>query len=82
MIDSSLAYRSRRALTAFVVGLGAVMLASWELHCQNKMAARELLWQYRNQLKHFSRAPRSQLQARTLPRAAASRSSPSSARTR
>ena len=50
------------ALT-FVIGLGAVMLASWELH-QNKMAARELLWQYRNQLKHFSRA-RSQL-ARTF----------------
>jgi hypothetical protein len=42
------------ALT-FVMGLVAVMLASWELH-QNKMASRELLWQYRNQLKHFSRA--------------------------
>lgn len=50
------------ALT-FVMGLAAVTLASWELH-QNKMANRELLWQYRNQLKHFSRA-RSQL-ARTL----------------
>jgi hypothetical protein len=50
------------ALT-FVMGLMAVMLASWELH-QNKMATRELLWQYRNQLKHFSRA-RSQL-ARTF----------------
>jgi hypothetical protein len=47
----------------FVMGLVAVTLASWELH-QNKMASRELLWQYRNQLKHFSRA-RSQL-ARTL----------------
>lgn len=47
-----------RALT-FVMGLSAVMLASWELH-QNKMATRELLWQYRNQLKHFGRA-RSQL---------------------
>lgn len=43
-----------RALT-FVMGLSAVMLASWELH-QNKMATRELLWQYRNQLKHFGRA--------------------------
>ena len=42
------------ALT-FVMGLMAVTLASWELH-QNKMASRELLWQYRNQLKHFSRA--------------------------
>jgi len=47
----------------FVMGLVAVTLASWELH-QNKMASRELLWQYRNQLKHFSRA-RAQL-ARTL----------------
>ena len=47
----------------FIMGLVAVTLASWELH-QNKMASRELLWQYRNQLKHFSRA-RSQL-ARTL----------------
>jgi hypothetical protein len=45
------------------MGLMAVTLASWELH-QNKMATRELLWQYRNQLKHFSRA-RAQL-ARTL----------------
>jgi hypothetical protein len=50
------------ALT-FLMGLMAVTLASWELH-QNKMATRELLWQYRNQLKHFSRA-RAQL-ARTL----------------
>jgi hypothetical protein len=50
------------ALT-FAMGLAAVTLASWELH-QNKMANRELLWQYRNQLKHFSRA-RSQL-ARTF----------------
>jgi hypothetical protein len=50
------------ALT-FLMGLVAVTLASWELH-QNKMASRELLWQYRNQLKHFSRA-RAQL-ARTL----------------
>ncbi|HEX8782397.1 MAG TPA: hypothetical protein VF764_03445, partial [Steroidobacteraceae bacterium] len=50
------------ALT-FLMGLMAVTLASWELH-QNKMASRELLWQYRNQLKHFSRAS-AQL-ARTL----------------
>jgi hypothetical protein len=50
------------ALT-FVIGLMAVTLGSWELH-QNKMATRELLWQYRNQLKHFSRA-RAQLE-RTL----------------
>jgi hypothetical protein len=51
-----------KALT-FMMGFVAVILASWELH-QNKMATRELLWQYRNQLKHFSRA-RSQL-ARTV----------------
>jgi hypothetical protein len=50
------------ALT-FMMGLVAVTLASWELH-QNKMASRELLWQYRNQLKHFTRA-RAQL-ARTV----------------
>lgn len=43
------------SILTFIMGLFAVALASWELH-QNKMAARELLWQYRNQLKHFSRA--------------------------
>lgn len=42
-------------ILTFMMGLVAVSLASWELH-QNKMATRELLWQYRNQLKHFSRA--------------------------
>ncbi|HKD54045.1 MAG TPA: hypothetical protein VKB72_07470 [Steroidobacteraceae bacterium] len=47
--------RSLEQILTFLVGLLAVMLASWELH-QNKMATRELLWQYRNQLKHFSRA--------------------------
>lgn len=44
----------KNALT-FTMGLVAVMLGVWELH-QNKMATRELLWQYRNQLNHFSRA--------------------------
>ncbi len=39
----------------FVLGLPALVLGVWELH-QNKMAARELLWQYRHQLDHFSRA--------------------------
>ena len=33
----------------------AVLLGVWELH-QDKMATRELLWQYRNQLVHFARA--------------------------
>jgi hypothetical protein len=43
------------SILTFIMGTFAVALASWELH-QNKMAARELLWQYRNQLKHFTRA--------------------------
>lgn len=42
-------------LLTFVLGLPALVLGVWELH-QNKMAARELLWQYRHQLDHFSRA--------------------------
>ena len=61
------------------MGLMAVVLAAWELH-QDKMATRELLWQYRNQLKHFARA-RASSRARS-PRAAATRSSPSSGTTR
>jgi hypothetical protein len=54
---------SLERILTFIMGVMAVALASWELH-QNKMAVRELLWQYRNQLKHFTRA-RAQL-ARTL----------------
>jgi hypothetical protein len=46
---------SAEKVLAFVMGFIAVTLAAWELH-QNKMAARELLWQYRNQLKHYARA--------------------------
>ena len=42
-------------LLTFSMGLVAVSFGVWELH-QNKMATRELLWQYRNQLSHFSRA--------------------------
>lgn len=42
-------------LLTFFTGFFAVVLAVWELH-QNKLATRELLWQYRNQLTHFSRA--------------------------
>lgn len=49
-----LGVRLERALT-FVLGLPALVLGVWELH-QNKMAMRELLWQYRHQLDHFSRA--------------------------
>lgn len=39
----------------FLMGLLPVWLGIWELY-QNKMATRELLWQYRSQLSHFTRA--------------------------
>lgn len=42
-------------LLTFCMGFLAVLLGAWELH-QDKMATRELLWQYRNQLNHYSRA--------------------------
>jgi len=42
-------------LLTFCMGFLAVLLGVWELH-QDKMATRELLWQYRNQLRHFSHA--------------------------
>jgi hypothetical protein len=42
-------------LLLFVMGLLPVWLGIWEIY-QGKMATRELLWQYRNQLSHFSRA--------------------------
>ena len=44
-------------LLTFCMGFLAVLLGVWELH-ENKMATHELLWQYRNQLSHFSRARR------------------------
>lgn len=44
-----------RNLLTFSMGFLAVLLGVWELH-QDKMATRELLWQYRNQLIHFARA--------------------------
>ena len=44
-----------RNMLMFSMGALAVLLGVWELH-QDKMATRELLWQYRNQLSHFSRA--------------------------
>jgi len=46
---------SLESTLTFVLGLPALVLGVWELH-QNKMAVRELLSQYRNQLDHFSRA--------------------------
>ena len=44
-----------RNMLTFCMGFLAVLLGVWELH-QDKMATRELLWQYRNQLVHFARA--------------------------
>ena len=44
-----------RHMLTFAMGFFAVLLGVWELH-QDKMATRELLWQYRNQLVHFARA--------------------------
>ena len=64
-IDMGLGVPLRNILT-FSMGLLAVLLGAWELH-QDKMATRELLWQYRNQLTHFARA-RSQLAHTTTPR--------------
>ena len=46
---------SLQNMLTFCMGFLAVLLGAWELH-QNKMATRELLWQYRNQLRHFARA--------------------------
>jgi hypothetical protein len=39
----------------FCTGFLAIVLGVWELR-QNKMAVRELLWQYRSQLSQFQRA--------------------------
>ena len=64
-IDMGLGVPVRNMLT-FCMGLLAVLLGVWELH-QDKMATRELLWQYRNQLSHFARA-RAQLARTTTPR--------------
>jgi hypothetical protein len=46
---------SSKDFLMFVMGLLPVWLGIWELY-QDKLATRELLWQYRNQLSHFSRA--------------------------
>ena len=42
-------------MLTFFMGFLAVLLGVWQLY-QDKMATRELLWQYRNQLVHFARA--------------------------
>jgi len=49
--------RVRRLKRVLFIVIIAVILGIWELR-QTKMATRELLWQYRNQLRHFSRARR------------------------
>jgi hypothetical protein len=54
--DIGLGLRMREVLT-FIMEFLAVLLAVWRIH-QEKMATRELLWQYRNQMNHFSRAQR------------------------
>jgi hypothetical protein len=36
-------------------GIMALFLGAWKLH-QSKMATRELVWQYKNQLAHFARS--------------------------
>jgi hypothetical protein len=64
-IDMGLGVPLRNVLT-FSMGALAVLLGVWELH-QDKMATRELLWQYRNQLRHFARA-RAQLARLKTPR--------------
>ena len=64
-IDMGLGVPLRNVLT-FSMGALAVLLGVWELH-QDKMATRELLWQYRNQLRHFARA-RAQLPRIRSPR--------------
>jgi hypothetical protein len=64
-IDVGIGVPLRNVLT-FSLGALAVLLGAWELH-EDKMATRELLWQYRNQLRHFAHA-RAQLACITSPR--------------
>ena len=64
-IDMGLGIPLKNILT-FSMGFMAVLLGVWELH-RDKMATRELLWQYRNQLSHFAHA-RAQLARMSSPR--------------
>ncbi|HWW33286.1 MAG TPA: hypothetical protein VNY70_07965 [Steroidobacteraceae bacterium] len=64
-IDVGLGIPLKNILT-FSMGFMAVLLGVWELH-RDKMATRELLWQYRNQLSHFAHA-RAQLARMSSPR--------------
>lgn len=49
------AHLDLKTLLVFFMGLLPLWLGIWEIY-QNKMAMRELLWQYRNQANHFARA--------------------------
>jgi hypothetical protein len=42
-------------LLMLFAGVTALFLGAWKLH-QSKMASRELIWQYKNQLAHFARS--------------------------
>jgi len=53
-VDARVGLPVKNILT-FCSGFLAVVLGVWELR-QNKMAAQELLWQYRSQLSQFQRA--------------------------
>ncbi len=53
-VDARIGLPVKNILT-FCSGFLAVVLGVWELR-QNKMAAQELLWQYRSQLSQFQRA--------------------------
>jgi hypothetical protein len=64
-IDMGLGIPVKNMLT-FSMGFMAVLLGVWELH-RDKMATRELLWQYRNQLSHFAYA-KAQLARMSTPR--------------
>lgn len=44
-----------KSFLIFILGLIPLWVGIWELY-QNKMATRELLWQYKNQAEHFQRA--------------------------
>jgi hypothetical protein len=46
-----------KTLLVFVMGALPFLLGVWELH-SNKLATKELLWQYRNQADYFGAAER------------------------
>jgi hypothetical protein len=54
---------SVKTLLLFLMGLLPFLLGVWEVH-SNKLATKELLWQYRNQADYFALAAR-ELEAAT-----------------